>query len=55
MVVTSDSAKAGEKEIRRAWPVTEGLTAGTTKTEGKIRNLVAVIDKVSSKDLVGIE
>lgn len=30
-----------EKEIKTAWPVTTGLAAGTTKTEGRTINLVA--------------
>ena len=29
------TASSGEKEIKTSWPVTEGLTAGTTKQIGK--------------------
>ena len=31
---------SGEKELRRNWPVEEGLTAGTQKQEGRESNLV---------------
>lgn len=30
----------GEAILRRDYPVTEGLTAGTTKQEGTVENLV---------------
>ena len=30
----------GEKELKRKWPVTTGLTARTTKQEGRQSNLV---------------
>lgn len=33
-MVTSGPATSGEKELRRDWPITEGLIAGTTKQEG---------------------
>jgi len=31
----------GEKELKTDWPITSGLTAGTTKQEGRQSNLVA--------------
>ena len=31
----------GEKELLTDWPVTSGLTAGTTKTAGRVTTLVA--------------
>lgn len=31
MPVASDPGKVGDKEIKTDWPVTEGITAGTTK------------------------
>ncbi len=31
MVVTSDAASKGQKEIKTDWPVVEGLELGTTK------------------------
>jgi len=34
-MVTSDAATTGEKELRRDWPNVSGITAGTTKTEGR--------------------
>ena len=30
----------GEKELKTAWPVTSGLTAGSTKQAGRVMNLV---------------
>ena len=34
-MVTSSAATIGEKEIQTDWPITEGLTAGTTKLKKK--------------------
>ena len=31
---------SGEKELKRNWPITSGLTAETTKQEGRQSNLV---------------
>lgn len=39
-------ATSGQKELRRKWPVTEGLTAGTTTQEGREMSLQP---QVSSK------
>ena len=39
-ITVGDAASKGEKEIRRRYPVEEGLTAGTQKQEGRISNLV---------------
>jgi len=33
---------AGEKELKRKWPHVSGLTAETTKQEGRTSNLVAL-------------
>ena len=41
MTIQSDTAGLKQKEIQRRYPVTEGLTAGTTKQEGRTMNLVA--------------
>ena len=55
MVVVGDAATRGEKELRRDWPHEEGLTAGTTKQEGKTTNLVAEEgSNVPSRELVGL-
>lgn len=35
MVVVGDPATHNEKEIKTRYPITEGLTAGTTKQKGK--------------------
>lgn len=35
------SSTTGEKELKRNWPITSGLTAGTTKQEGRQSNLIA--------------
>jgi len=29
-----------EKELKTDWPITEGLTAGTTKQTGRLMNLM---------------
>lgn len=34
MVQVNDATTAGGKELKRNWPITEGLIAGTTKQEG---------------------
>lgn len=34
-------ATKGDKELKRNWPVTDGLTAQTTKQEGHIEKLEA--------------
>ena len=39
MVVTSDPAEKGEKEIKTKWPIEKGLIAGTTKQTGRQINL----------------
>ena len=31
MAVSSRAAEVGQKELKTDWPVTEGITAGTTK------------------------
>ena len=31
----------GQKELKTNWPITSGLTAGTTKQAGRIMNLEA--------------
>lgn len=38
--VTIGTAGKGEKELRTSWPVTSGLTAGTTKQKGRQARLV---------------
>ena len=47
---------SGEKELKRKWPITSGLIAGTTKQEGRKINLVAEKGSLIPKRLkVGIE
>lgn len=41
MTISSNSATAGQKEIKTKWPITSGLTAGTTKQKGRQINLKA--------------
>jgi hypothetical protein len=41
MTVKSDSAYDGDKELKEDWPITEGLTLGTTKLDGRQTNLTA--------------
>ena len=48
-------ATAGEKELKRKWPVEEGLTAGTQKQEGRQINLVATKEsKVFKRNKKGV-
>ena len=39
-ITVGDAATRNEKEVKRRYPVTPGLIAGTTKTEGRTINLV---------------
>ena len=41
MTVKSDPAVDGDKELKKDWPITEGLILGTTKIDGRQTNLVA--------------
>ena len=41
MTVKSDLAHDGDKELKKDWPITEGLILGTTKIDGRQTNLVA--------------
>jgi len=47
MTVKSDAATLGEKELKEDWPVTEGITAGTTKQKTESPKL-----EVQDDDLV---
>ena len=45
-----------QKEIKTDYPITEGLTAGTTKQTGKVMNLVPKTrDMVPKRLRVGLE
>jgi hypothetical protein len=48
------ASTAGEKELKRDWPVVSGLTAGTQKQEGRQPFLVAEKSFVPQRDLAGI-
>jgi hypothetical protein len=41
MVVASEAKTVGEKELREDWPITEGITAGTTKQKTDSASLEA--------------
>ena len=41
MTVKSDLAFDGDKELKKDWPITEGLILGTTKIDERQTNLVA--------------
>ena len=45
---------SGTRFLKRDYPVTEGLEAGTQKQEGRISNLVAEKSFVKEKDKVGV-
>lgn len=50
MVVKSDVSYDGDKELKKDWPITEGLILGTTKIDGRQTNLVA--EGLKYKDVV---
>ena len=54
MVQVGSSATTGEKELKRDWPVTEGLTAGTTKQEGTKKHLEADDTVLADRLRVGL-
>ena len=39
-MVVVGTGKAGSRFLKRNYPITEGLTAGTEKQEGRIENLM---------------
>lgn len=45
----------GEKELRRDWPRTSGLTAGTTKQEGRKPHLEPEEKSLVMQDKQGME
>ncbi len=50
----------GSKELKRHWPITSGLIAGTTKQEGRQMNLVpqgllGINSRVLRRSRVGIK
>lgn len=54
-ITVGDAAGKGEKEIMTRYPVEDGLTAGTNKIEGRVKNLVPEISSlVATKDKVGL-
>ncbi len=55
-MVSEGPGGAGTRIIARRYPVTSGLTAGTTKTEGRQINLVPEIEShVRDCDRIGTE
>lgn len=48
-------ATPGEKELKTEWPVTEGLTARSTKQTGRVMNLIPTRgSKVLGRRQIGI-
>lgn len=39
-ITVGDAAGISQKEIKTKYPITEGLTAGTNKQEGRISTLI---------------
>ena len=39
-MVNVGTAERGEKELKTDWPVEEGTAFGTTKTHGRVENLI---------------
>lgn len=54
MVVVGSAATHNEKEVKRRYPVTIGLIAGTTKQEGTVINLVAQNSTVPTRNRIGL-
>lgn len=54
MVVTSDTATTGQKEIRTEYPLEEGLILGTTKLHDRTVNLVPEVSIVSERERAGL-
>jgi len=54
MTVTGDTGGKGTKAIANRYPVTSGLTAGTTKQTGRVMNLVPQASTVSRRRKVGL-
>lgn len=52
-MVSEGPATSGQQAIKTKYPVTEGITAGTTKTDGQEDNLVAEDIRMES-DTLGI-
>jgi|TARA_R100000501_G_C2567003_1_gene75392 hypothetical protein len=42
---------SSEKELKTFWPITSGLTAGTTKQEGRQSNLIPTIGSLVPRRL----
>ena len=53
-MVVSNSATAGEKELRKDWPVEEGLEAGTTKRSSAPASLEAQEEKLMGESWGGV-
>ena len=54
-ITVGDAAGKGEKEIATRYPVEDGLTAGTQRQIGRIKNLVPQRSSlVARKDKVGL-
>ncbi len=53
-MVEVGTGKSGTRFLSKRYPVTSGLTAGTTKQEGRQSNLVPETSKLMTKDLKGI-
>ena len=52
-ITVGSAVGRGHKELRRDYPIVEGLTAGTTKQEGTVKNLVPEISSVvNEKDKI---
>ena len=55
MVQVGNAATHNEKEVKRIYPVTSGLTAGTQKQEGRKMNLVPTVGSyIRKREKIGI-
>jgi len=54
-ITVGSAVGKGQKEIMTRYPVEEGLTAGTQRQEGRVKNLVAERGSVVAwKDRIGL-
>jgi len=53
-MVVVGTGKSGSRFLKRNWPITEGLTAGTTKQEGTTLTLIPENSNIPERQKVGL-
>ena len=54
-MVVVGTGGSGSRFLKRNWPITRGLEAGTTKQEGDIESLIPQVDLIPETEKVGID